>query len=100
MIPINYPLLSVITGFIFGIIYGLFFVYQRRTVLLSFNQKISTFKKYFLLIGFALVRLTFLGTALLYALQSSYLSFLLFIVTFFIGFWLNIYISKAKYGRI
>lgn len=87
---------SIVSGFIIGMIYGLFFLFQRRRVLFSVDTDVQRSLYIILKVGlYACVRLVFLALFLAYLLRYAKINGISFIISFFCAFWLTIINMKA-----
>ena len=83
--------ISVITGFISGLLYGLFFLLQRRRAF-SFSVADGSSDRFIVLkaVLLAVARILFLTLFLAYLLRYYKINGISFIISFFCAFWLVI----------
>jgi hypothetical protein len=89
---------SIVFGFLAGLIHGLFFFLQRRRVLSVPFKKSHVVGQSAL---FTLARLVLFAVFLGFLLRYTEINLILFMVSFFGAFWLIILNTKAQpYGRL
>jgi len=89
---------SIILGSTIGILYGLFFMHQKKQILAMNNQDsaVPTFKKTILRSLLSIIRLAFLSILWLFLLRSTSFLFILVLPCFLISFWLILLKQKAR----
>ena len=94
---------SSVVGIVSGILYGLFFLYQRRRVLFLNTPNtptlISKTKAITLSLLLCLARLSLLAFIAYYVLRMPPLPSILILVGFLLGFWLTIFNYKALFNE-
>lgn len=92
-----------IVGIVSGILYGLFFLHQRRRVLLfdtaAFPAPASKIKAIIFSLSLCIARLSLLGFVAYYVLRIPPLPSILVLIEFLLGFWLTIFNYKALFDE-
>ncbi len=87
-------ILSLVTGIGTGILYGLFFLLQKRRVLFS-RESISEKRQFSSALLFSFARIITLALLWYYVLLSPSINFILLLTSFLGAFWLTIFTKRA-----
>jgi hypothetical protein len=87
---------SILLGSLIGLIYGLFFLTEKRRAFFTSTHPSILASSKIKRILFACARIFLFASILVYVLRSLQIQFILVLIFFFITFWLVIFIDSFK----
>lgn len=86
--------IAIVAGLLAGFVYGLFYVYNKKRVLIALREHPSR-KRYLIMYVGPIVRITFIASLIVLLLRYPTIPLILAIICFLVGFWSVIFFKRA-----